>query len=378
MKQVKQKKQKKWAGILAVILFCGLGCVCGALFAHFGLSRGIGGGEYFGSLFLMMVGLYISIFLHIALHEGGHLLFGLLTGYKFGSFRLGSVMLVREQGRLRFRKFKLPGTGGQCLMVPPEPVNGRIPYAWYGMGGVIVNLVVSGGAFAGWLALDKGSLPALMLMMCWLFGLVLAMINGLPLPVGNVANDGTNTLTLKKHPRAMGGYTRQMQINARLMEGLRVKEMPEELFPLPAIEDMDDPFTAAGAIFVANRLLDAHQLEQTQALLEQVLEADTALMTIHRQLATCDLIYCELLGQNRPETVKALLTKELQQFMKAMAKNITILRTQYALDKLYAHDDAAAQKTLARFEKQAKTYPYTQEVQSERELIDLVNSRAVI
>lgn len=378
MKQKKQKKQNKWAAIVAMIIFCGLGGVCGAMFAHFGLSEGLDAGQYFGKLFILMIGLYVCVFLHIGLHEGGHLLFGLLTGYKFGSYRLGNVMLVKEQGRLRFRKFKLPGTGGQCLMVPPEPVDGRIPFVWYGLGGVIANLVVAGGAFAVWLALDKGSLSALLLMMLWLFGLVLALINGLPLPIGNVANDGTNTLTLKKHPRAMGGYTRQMQINAKLMEGLRVKDMPQELFPLPAVEDMDDHFTATEAIFAANRLLDEHRLEEAQALLERVLDANTALLEIHRQLATCDLIFCELLGQNRAEIVEALLTKEQQQFMKVMAKNITILRTKYALDKLYAYNDEAAQKTLAQFEKQAKTYPYTQEVQSERELIDMVDQRAAI
>ena len=102
------------------------------------------------------------------------------------------------------------------------------------------------------------------------------------------------------------------------------------------------------------------------------------LLEIHRQLAPCDLIFCELLGQNRTEIVEALLTKEQLQFMKVMAKNITILRTKYALDKLYAHNDEAAQKTLAQFEKQAKTYPYTQEVQSERELIVMVDQRAAI
>lgn len=109
-----------------------------------------------------------------------------------------------------------------------------------------------------------------------------------------------------------------------------------------------------------------------------MLDDNTALLEIHRQLATCDLIFCELLGQNRTKIVEALLTKEQLQFMKVMAKNITILRTKYALDKLYAHNDEAAQKTLAQFEKQAKTYPYTQEVQSERELIVMVDQRAAI
>ena len=60
-----------------------------------------------------------ALYLQILLHEAGHLVFGLLTGYRFLSFRVGSLMLVREQGKLRLKSFSIAGTGGQCILIPP-------------------------------------------------------------------------------------------------------------------------------------------------------------------------------------------------------------------------------------------------------------------
>ena len=72
---------------------------------------------------LISVITYIAIFiiifgLHIILHEVGHLILGLMSGYEFISFRVGSLTLVKDEGKFKFKKFNIKGTGGQCLMMP--------------------------------------------------------------------------------------------------------------------------------------------------------------------------------------------------------------------------------------------------------------------
>ena len=97
-------------------------------------------------LFLLVAALvfvYIATLLHTIIHEGGHLVFGLLTGYKFISFRVGSFMLKKEDKKLVFKRFTLAGTGGQCLMSPPELKNERMPYVMYNLGGALMNIVFS-------------------------------------------------------------------------------------------------------------------------------------------------------------------------------------------------------------------------------------------
>ncbi len=353
-----------------------IGGVCGGMIAAVSLDRDVGFGEYMLTLLGLLMCLAVVMWIHVTLHETGHLVFGLLTGYRFSSFRSGSLMLVKEGDKLRLRRLKVPGTSGQCLLIPPEPVDGKIPYALYGMGGVIVNVSLSLVALIAWLLLPKDNFWSVVLLMGVLVGFALALANGLPLPAGIVNNDGRNTLTLKKCPRAMEHYIHQLQINAALSHGLRVKEMPVELFPIPAAADMGDCFTATAGLFAANRLLDEHRVEQTQALLEQLLAGEADLMGLHRGMATCDLIFCETLGQNRPEKLEALLTKEQFRYMQMLKKSISAIRTEYALAKLRDRDEEKARKLLDQFEKVAKIYPYPQEVQSERELLAMVEEKA--
>jgi len=54
-----------------------------------------------------------AVFFHIILHEAGHLVGGLLSGYKFISFRVGSFALVRRDGKFVRKSYRVT-----ALVVP--------------------------------------------------------------------------------------------------------------------------------------------------------------------------------------------------------------------------------------------------------------------
>ena len=93
-----KRRNDSWIGAL---FFLAIGAACG-----FALSRfiGITGATElsFGKYLLIMAGLaitlYAAIFLQIIIHETGHLVFGIATGYRFSSFRIASLMLVKTEG----------------------------------------------------------------------------------------------------------------------------------------------------------------------------------------------------------------------------------------------------------------------------------------
>ena len=91
------------------------------------LGDDMGFGEYFFWLLLYLFVLYAAYFLQIIIHESGHLIFGLLTGYRFSSFRIGSVILTKDGGKFRIGSFSMAGTAGQCLLYPNEGEE-KIPY----------------------------------------------------------------------------------------------------------------------------------------------------------------------------------------------------------------------------------------------------------
>lgn len=348
---MKKKKKGNLGFILLMVASMIIGGVCGVLIAQnaeFSVERPE---KYMLDIAVQLAGMLVILMAHIAIHEAGHLIFGLLTGYGFSSYRLGSFMLLKENGKLRFRRLSIPGTGGQCLMTPPDMVDGKIPNVLYNLGGCILNGVTVLIALAVWLALPKEGVAATLLMMTWVLGLVLLVSNALPLRMGGVDTDGRNALMLGKNPKAMRAFWLQLKMNEQLAGGVRLKDMPDEWFELPQKEDMENSLIASVAVFAANRLMDAHRFDEARARMDELLQEDSGILELHRKLLVCDAVYCEVMGENREEIVKAFLTKEQKSFMQAMKTSLSVLRTEYVVALLVEKDMNKAKKTAGSVQK---------------------------
>ena len=85
--------------LISICLFAAIGVILGLFmisFVEWQLPEGISSGEKIFRLCATLVFLYVAVMIHIVLHEAGHLIFGLLSGYHFSSFRIGSHMLMRK------------------------------------------------------------------------------------------------------------------------------------------------------------------------------------------------------------------------------------------------------------------------------------------
>ena len=126
------------------------------------------------NIILLLIAGVISFILQVIVHEAGHLVFGLLSGYKFVSFRVFDFKIIKdENGKLSFRYEKIAGTGGQCLMRAPEYVEGKFKYKLYLLGGVIFNIVFS---IVSWLILSS-----YYTLLFALIGFTLAFLNLIPM-----------------------------------------------------------------------------------------------------------------------------------------------------------------------------------------------------
>jgi hypothetical protein len=329
--------------------------------------------EYFGMLALILLSLGVWFLLHIIIHEAGHLVFGLMIGYRFSSFRILNVMLLRENGKFRLKKYSIPGTGGQCLMTPPDLVDGKMPYVLYNLGGCVMNLTVSMVCL-----LLNLVFPHFWWGIGAVIGAVTAATNGIPMNMGGVTNDGHNALSLGKNPAALWGFWAQMKINEALVQGIRIKDMPDAWFDLPDDEGMCNPMAAALGYAACCRYIDEHRFGDATALIDHYLETENGLVGLHKDLLTCERIYCELIGDGNREVIEKLLTDKLRQTMKAMKTNLTVIRTEYALALLWDKNVDKAGKYLDAFEKTAKSYPYPCEVEGERELLALIREKQTI
>ena len=151
--------------------------------------------------------------------------------------------------------------------------------------------------------------------------------------------------------------------------------MPSEWFAVPSDSAMKNSMVATRGVFACNRLMDAEQFEEADALMSHLLEIDSGIVGLHRNLLMCDRMFIELIGENRHDIIENMLTKEQKKFMKAMRRFPSVLRTEYALALLFEKDKVKAEKIQAEFEKVSKSYPYKHEVDSERDLLRIVDQK---
>lgn len=368
-----RQKNKYTAFAIQIVTSTLVGAIGGGLIVlclKFVLSEGYTTSDLILNI-LQVIGIgIVAFFLQVIIHELGHLVFGLLTGYRFSSFRIGNIMLLKENERIKIKRLSIAGTGGQCLLLPPKTIDEKKPFLLYYLGGSIANLVSSFLFFLLFLFLKGGTYLPMSLLILSIVGIALALLNGIPMNLGLVNNDGYNARLIFRNNEALNAFYIQLKLIEQISQGVRLKDMPEEWFPVLSVEEMDNNMLATLGIFTCNRLIDKRMFKDADQLMIQLLEVDSV-AGVHRGLLICDRIYCELIGENRKDVLDIMLDKEQQQFMKSMKTFPAILRTKYAYALLAERDVEKAEIVMRTFKKVARRYPYSCDIESERELMGL-------
>lgn len=258
-------------------------------------------------------------------------------------------------------------------MSPPELVDGKMPVVLYNLGGSFMNIMASIALLGLYLVLKNVPFVSVLLLMLVIIGFAFAIMNGVPMRMGAVDNDGYNAFSLTRNSETLQSFWMQMKVNAEIAKGVRLRDMPDEWFKIPSDESMKNSMVVVKGVFACNRLMDQQNFEEADKLMEHILNIESGMVGLHRSLMVCDRLYIELITENRREVIEGMLTKEQRKFMRQMKRFPTVLRTEYALELLYDKDIIKAEKRKELFEKCAKTYPYPNDIQSERELMEILN-----
>ena len=369
-----KKNGKKLLKLIPLLLGGAVGALLGFGIAS-GLDQALGDASpllMLGAYAALLLGVYVIYMLHVILHEAGHLLCGLMTGYRFCSFRVMSLMWQKNRGgRIRFSRMTLAGTGGQCLMIPPEWTDNGFPFLLYNLSGALMNLLL--GFFCALCAhwLRAWPIPHLLLNISAVFGLGFALLNGLPMPGLTASNDGSNILALRRSAAARRALWVQMKINEQLSLGLRLKDMPDEWFAAPPEEEMDHPLVCALAVFAVNRQMDQLRLAEAEAGIHALFRRKKGLLPVYRSLLTLEGACCELLLSHPGKLTEELASPAVQQVMKAMKTYPTVLRTRCITALLQDRDEEKFTRAMEEFDRRSSAHPNPQEIDSERELIAL-------
>ncbi len=315
-----------------------------------GLELILMGGFIFLALFFMLV--------HIIIHEGGHLVMGLATGWKYLSFRIGSIALVKRDGRLQWKKTTVVGTGGQCLMIPPECEPESCPFFLYLLGGGLFNIITGGIAFG--IGLLTGGAAQIILNIFAIMGIGTGLANLFPAKVGGTMNDGYQIFIEFPCNKDSKKYNYLLlSANAILTEAESTKELPEKIRNAILNADysnLSDTGCANLYCYKASILQDEGRYEEVREIYQRIADSPDILQ-IFKNEAKCELIYHEIMGECNAEKIDALYDKKQAEYIKATALYPSRKRLMYAYHLIYKNDKAKADEEYQALVKTAKSHP---------------------
>lgn len=375
----KNIKSKAFKSILFIIVCLIIGVLIGFISAKYSnkyMDSNTVGDNIFDKLFRMYgtLLLFLAGFLvHIIIHEAGHLIFGLISGYSYVSFRIGSHTLVRQDGKLKFKKFNIPGTAGQCLMMPPELKNGRYPFVIYNFGGAIMNLIVSIVTILVAVSVDDVPLYLnVFLILSGIAGIFLGLTNAIPLKIGGIANDGYNVLAMYRDENARNGFHLQLKTNGLQSQGTRLKDIPLENFELEDGADLSNPLNTSTAFMRYYWYLDNMDLEMAKKCIESFKPYLNSMIPLYRFEINCERIFLELIGDCDKNIIDNLYDKNLKKYIKTAKYMIGKKRVVMAYEAFYNKDNELALKQYEDIKKLASKYAIKGEADMELMISDWV------
>ena len=264
--------------------------------------------ETVGVSLLAILILLFSIFLQVLLHEGGHLVCGLATGYRFVSFRIFNLTFIRKDGKLCIKRFIL-------AFLPLLTVDG-LPY-----------------------------LLKFFLLMLSLIGILLAGMNGIPMKMGGIGNDADNMCLLLKDSKSKQALVTQLRINALVQEGMRPKDMPAEWFSQTEDINYKDALQVTIALMSASRLLDCEEWEAAYNAFEKIMSHRHEVIGLLIKETACELLFTALVTK-RTARAEELYTDELDTYIRQY-KDVTSSKQRLLCAlALYRDKDTAKAKEI--------------------------------
>ena len=232
--------------------------------------------------------LFFALLIQLFVHEFGHLLFGLLTGYTFISFRISVFLLYKKEGKFHFTVLPDFAFLGQCLMEPPTKTNlGHFPYIWYNAGGFISNAILSLLCLIP-LFFTVGALQFFWYSLAFA-GLLLAVLNAIP-SVDKIPNDGHNLVTMLHDDNTRQAYYIQLYVNAKVFQGYGYADLDPSVILLPSEAKITNPLVLTAKFIEYYHYLHQLNFERANEVIA-TLDRRKEILPYHHDLIQLERIF---------------------------------------------------------------------------------------
>jgi len=208
----------------------------------------------------------------LAIHELGHVVFGLIGGLHFKFMTVGPITFQKEKGKVRIRENKLwMYFGGVAMLVPPsiETPNLSKKWAWMTLGGPITSLLF--GITFGYIYMVS-YYQYLLYFSVLHFVIFAATI----VPIkGTFLSDGMQFLILIKDDEKAKQHLYNIQVSSELFSYKRPKDWDKRLIEISEEklkEDKSIRDIMSGLMLVFNARADQEGMERAIPYIETVVQ----------------------------------------------------------------------------------------------------------
>lgn len=313
----------------------------------------------------------ISLGIHTIIHEFGHLVTGLISGYKYVFFRIWKFALVKESGKIKIKNFHIPGTLGQCLMAPPSiKENGTFPFLFYNLGGIIFNFLFS---IIGLIVIAFSPLGLFIsfLLSFSLVGIYLGGTNSYPF--GFVPNDGTNIQSLLRSDDSKKAFYNALLLNEKTVRDKVSKKELKKYVSKDLYKDFNEPVVQGVVSEYVSVLIEENKLLEALKLANFLLNQKNMSIILRNLLRLDKMTIFLLLGDKKG--IENLLKNN--SFKKALNSkgDSSIERLKYMYYSLYEKDENKSKLALNNFNKLSESTLINSSTEYDKKLIDFTDEK---
>lgn len=285
----------------------------------------------------------VSFPLHVILHEIGHLLGGLSSGYQFIMFRLFSTVWIKTKNRLSRRKQYVPGIMGQALMSPPSD-NNRVALLVYNAGGVLMNLMTA-LIFIVFSIVNSNETVGYSLITSAVVAFLLIIMSLIPVQ----GTDGYNMIQIYKKEETQSELINILSLYRDMVHGATFEEL-QKYINLDKISSLQEPTAVNQYDVKASYLLETGDFEGAFDIYQMLYENKDRIFPGHQPDITLNYLFMLLLYKpDHPDVLKIQKNKIYKKYQKIKQANYFRV---YATVSLYLeHDYAKTEKLLQQGEK---------------------------
>ena len=335
------------------------------------LSQNLSALEYVLCIITLLVSLMLSVLLQTIIHELGHLIFGLITKYKFVAFQLFSISLVNKDNKIRIEKSMIPGTLGYNIMEPLLGDYKKQPFFLYILGGVILNIIFSLLILCIVLLNIFNLYVNIALHSCIFVGWFFMLNNGIPKKVNSLANDGYNALFQRKSDIIRKSTYVQLKIQSLSIKGILPSQMPEEWFELSDLikETLSEPLLINNLINKCGLLMEKHDFNSAYDIYKYINDNIDSSNLFYINECKCELMFLNII---KDLNINDIYTDDLKKYINLSSMSMSKKRLMYAYYLIYIKDADTANKIYNDVSRLCKNYIPESEAKIEMELINFI------